>query len=366
MITLEESVRNTEATLGVEEQIYPELQKTELYEAVCLGDENKVSQLLSEAGFINGRRFDVDERSSIGGNTLLFEAAMKGYVGILNILIHHGADTNARNDYGESALHFAANRHQFNAVEALIEGGADLSIQNNRGNTPLDWVLHSLGCSAHQWDRMIHMTCLLVHAGADVNAGHGFRATPFILLAELPYEEHVVPPQFDTMVLMIKHGANINATGFHDYTILHRAALAGKYGLMLWMISMGADWNIPNDDDQTVFDTLTSPMPQGERRMDTETVIQWYRRRFHLYHPGILLILKTIRAAVYEIPRQHSIMMAATPRAQNSPFHRIPDALIHRIMGLPAEGPIYTRFIWDITLLRLKATRTPTPTPWPV
>jgi len=58
MITLEERVRNTEATLEVEEHIYPELQKTELYEAVCLGDENKVSQLLPEAGFTNGRHFD--------------------------------------------------------------------------------------------------------------------------------------------------------------------------------------------------------------------------------------------------------------------------------------------------------------------
>jgi ankyrin repeat protein len=363
---MDERIRDRKEKKRLEGGGLPELQPTELYMAVSQHNSNEVLNLLAKG-------HAVDERSS-AGNTPLIEAAKFGYVDIIHILIDHDADTNARNDYGENALHFAANRHHLGAATALIDSGVELSVENRKGNTALDWVLHDFGHLPHEWTQMFDMATLLVRAGADVNAGHGVRETPFMWLSVMGrgrYERveqyNTVPPQFDLLVLMIKYGANINATGYCDYTLLHTAALGGDIDLALWLIMLGADFNIPNDDGQTLFDTLTSPIPQGEFMHDgTEGWVMQQRRVWCQYHEIILPILQNVRDAMYDMPRTMSILMAATPRGCKSQFHSLPAELIQNILGCPSTGPAFNRAIWDLTLVRLNAASAVTPAAWPV
>jgi hypothetical protein len=289
------------------------------------------------------------------------------------MLLDHGADKNARNNFGDSALHFAANRHHLETARALIKRGADLSIVNNQGSTPLHWVLHEVCHSFCNYANMVEMTMLLVRAGADVNAGDGYKSTPFMLLIEMPTDEldDIVPPQFELLVLMIEHGANINATGLHHFTPLHTAALRGDISMVIWLVSIGADYDIANDHGQTVFETLASPIREVRgmegRPKDTESLVQMYRRRYHPYHELFLHLLHAVREAMYTIPRDQVIMMATAPRSKdNSLFHTIPDALIHQILGHSLERPPYNSLVRDVTFLRLKAGNAITPAPWPV
>ena len=58
--------------------------------------------------------------------------------GRIKQLIKHGAELNAQNPKGVSALHAAAKAGYLNVLRVLIDAGADLAIQDNSGNTPLD------------------------------------------------------------------------------------------------------------------------------------------------------------------------------------------------------------------------------------
>ena len=54
-------------------------------------------------------------------------------------MLKAGADVNAKNTKGVTALHFAAGNNPSPAVlEVLLKAGADENAKDNEGNTPLD------------------------------------------------------------------------------------------------------------------------------------------------------------------------------------------------------------------------------------
>ena len=57
---------------------------------------------------------------------------------LVPLLLEHGAAVNAKDGYGQTALHDAAFHGHADAVAALLHAGADASIRNKRGLTALD------------------------------------------------------------------------------------------------------------------------------------------------------------------------------------------------------------------------------------
>jgi len=74
---------------------------------------------------------------------------------VIHMLARAGADLDAQDEEGNTALHGA---YSENVAKALIEEGADVNIRNNDGNTPL---MKNFSVEAAK---------LLVAAGADVHA----------------------------------------------------------------------------------------------------------------------------------------------------------------------------------------------------
>ena len=70
-------------------------------------------------------------------NQDLLEAAMKGDTAAVKTLLTKGADVNAQNQAGGTALMYAATVGHNTTVQALLEAGADVNAKDNEGGTAL-------------------------------------------------------------------------------------------------------------------------------------------------------------------------------------------------------------------------------------
>ncbi|MHC9539479.1 MAG: ankyrin repeat domain-containing protein [Vulcanimicrobiota bacterium] len=70
------------------------------------------------------------------GKTPLHSTALKGDLEMMEVLISHGADVNARDEKGRTALHIAASSEKLKLVEALIAAGADTNMKDKDGEKP--------------------------------------------------------------------------------------------------------------------------------------------------------------------------------------------------------------------------------------
>lgn len=94
----------------------------------------------------------------------LFAAAERGDVARIAALLDAGADVNAMVDE-LAALHAAAAHGHLAAARLLLERGADADVPGRWGCTPL----HA-AASHHDKRDAVAIACLLLDAGADVNA----------------------------------------------------------------------------------------------------------------------------------------------------------------------------------------------------
>lgn len=109
--------------------------ETALHHAVQKGLIDPVKHLVEEKGY------DVDEIDS-KGYTPLFCAVEKSDLEMIKYLIEKGADVNAYNKNGATALHIAAD---LEIVKLLVEKGAYLDVNDDDGKIPL----HSAAKNGH-------------------------------------------------------------------------------------------------------------------------------------------------------------------------------------------------------------------------
>jgi ankyrin repeat protein len=57
---------------------------------------------------------------------------------VLELLVGHGADVNARTQTGRTALAFAAERGNVEAIQVLLAAHADVNARDDRGQSALD------------------------------------------------------------------------------------------------------------------------------------------------------------------------------------------------------------------------------------
>ena len=91
--------------------------------------------------FENGA--DVDAKDN-EGRTALFWAASNGRVEVVKVLIENGANVDVKDENGKTALHWAALYGHFDVANFLIEKGADVDAKNIYSKTALHWAAFTI------------------------------------------------------------------------------------------------------------------------------------------------------------------------------------------------------------------------------
>jgi serine/threonine-protein phosphatase 6 regulatory ankyrin repeat subunit A/serine/threonine-protein phosphatase 6 regulatory ankyrin repeat subunit B len=124
---------------------------------------------------------------------------------------------------GSSPLHLAALLRRHTCVDLLISAGADIRDIDDQGLQPFQYVIRSKHYFANVEDAScIHVAEQLFAHGADVNARFSeYGVTALHMVAETG--------QIGMMLWLISHGADVNLTDYEGCTPLHYAASAGKW-----------------------------------------------------------------------------------------------------------------------------------------
>jgi hypothetical protein len=221
---------------------------------------------------------------------------------MIEFLVEHGADVQARDQQGTSALVYAAGTGNAEIITLLLDRGAGRLASGNDA-AALGGALSSSALMGH-----VEVARVLIARGADVNWRYGgplpleWQSLPLasalltverssdrarmagrreiagMLLAhgadanarELRREPgetllHAVAADGDlgALELLMSHGADVAARDHDGFTPLHRAAQQGRIDIAARLIAAGADANAAATDGTTALE-----LASGDREME--------------------------------------------------------------------------------------------------
>jgi ankyrin repeat protein/tetratricopeptide (TPR) repeat protein len=230
--------------------------KTALVLAAAQGHKSMVELLLARGASPNAK----EEY----GNMALHEAAAKGFVTVVEVLLANKAELESRNNSGETPLHRAASAGQAGIAETLLKRGANANAARNNGDTPLH-------LAAERGD--VRTIDVLLKNKADVNAknkievpplgealAHGWReavqtllengaTTDFVLAGGSPVHTAVGRDSIELVQLLLKHKAAPDRPNSRGLTPLQSVVIdprnQRKPELIPLLIKAGANPNTP-------------------------------------------------------------------------------------------------------------------------
>jgi ankyrin repeat protein len=254
--------------------------------------KSSLDNYLSEGADINAK--------NNRGYTALIVAAWYDNIDAVKILIDAGADINARSQQGLTALMVATL-----AIQPLITAGADINAKNNDGNTALMMLaerdvvgIDNPGIVAESLRINLDAVQQLITAGADINAKNNDGDTALILAANTKRKEGVIQ-------VLITAGADVNVKNRSGSTALMTAAYNGYIDVVKTLIDAGADKGIANELGKTARDYATNKttydkaVAAGEKEWKKTLAIQQQTEKELLQHifpgqttePGVINII---------------------------------------------------------------------------
>jgi ankyrin repeat protein len=191
--------------------------------AVQHGNEAAVRWLLQEAKE-NPADVGLYFPLALDRQPLLNIAASKKFQAITRLLLDWGADVNAKDRSGMTALHRAAYGEHEAIVRLLLERGADINAISRSGMT----ALHVAAEYGHE-----AIVRLLLEEGADINAKSRSRMTALHVAAEYGHEA--------ILRLLLEGGAHSNIKAEHGMIALHCAVYKGYEAIARLLLANGSD-----------------------------------------------------------------------------------------------------------------------------
>ncbi len=172
--------------------------------------------------------FAVTFSSAAEPESLLADAAMKQQWGGAAKLLQQGADVNARQVDGMTALHWSVYHDDLEATQRIVAAGAQVDVQNRYGVRPL-----SLACK--NGNRAI--VELLLESGADPNAELRGGETVLMTAARTG--------KVGPVKALLARGAKVDAKERKGQTALMWAAAEGHTAVVDALLEAGADFRTP-------------------------------------------------------------------------------------------------------------------------
>ena len=154
----------------------------------------------------------------------LVDAARNADRDAVRALLKQGANVNAAEADGTTALHWASYRDDVESADLLIRAGAQVNAANDLGATPL-WTASLNGSTA--------MVRRLLEAGANPNAA--------LLLGETPVMVASRAGNPDLVEQLLAKGANVNARAARGQTPLMWAVAQKHPNVVKVLLAHGAD-----------------------------------------------------------------------------------------------------------------------------
>ncbi len=188
----------------------------DLHEAAEQGDVGEVKRLLAAGADVNASDDD--------GGTALHWAVAKDNLEIARLLLQHGADPNAGADRDMAPLGLAAIGGRTKMATLLCEHGAEV---NHRGVGD-ESALHTAAYEGHA-----EVVEALLQHGAEIDITKEDGSTPMSMAARYRHS--------DAVKVLVNWGANVNAQDTRGWTPLHIAARYGTLEHVRLLLERGAD-----------------------------------------------------------------------------------------------------------------------------
>ena len=210
-----------------------------------------------------------------GGKPPLIDAVKRQDVSTIRGLLAQGADVNAPEPDGTTALHWAAQHGNAQIVDALLAAGGNVHATNRYGIQPL-----LLACEAGQ----VAIVGRLLGAGADANIATPGGQTALMTAARTGKAEAVK--------LLLTRGAAVDAAEpLRGQTALMWAAVEGHVEAIDALIAGGADIRATSRGPQKPIDLLdhyAKPI-KGQGRLDSFTPLMFAVQAGHISATRTLL-----------------------------------------------------------------------------
>ena len=249
-----------------------------IHVAAWKGHRYIVESLLNRGANIEAKNKD--------GCTALIAAARKGHRSTVECLLNRGVNIEAKDDNGHTALSAAAWYGHKSIVECLLNRGVNIEAKDDNGHTALS--------SAAWYGHKSIVECLL-DRGADIEAKGGTGRTALISAAWSGHKS-IIECVLDrgasieakdkdgdtalttaaqkghrsTVECLLDHGAKIEAEDKYNYTALMRAARNGRKCVVEYLLGCGADIEAKNYSGETPL--LVACRCINEAKMKSEIV----------------------------------------------------------------------------------------------